>query len=165
MIEIERIIKGLLNNKPLLSGIAIFLVMLYHQPSEGVVKGVYFYPGFVGVDIFMLLSGYGLCFSISKNNTIEFYKRRLLRIFPLLLIMGFIVSFNYADYNVWDYVCNMTSLYYYRLGGDVYEWYLAALILFYLAFPLLYCSIDRLTRISIGSSVVLVVGGISCNME
>ena len=131
-------IELIFNNKILFSGIAILLVMLYHQPPDGLIKGIYFYPGIVGVDIFLLFSGFGLCYSINKNNLLHFYKRRIVRILPMLLLMGFFVSFHFKGYSAWDFICNMTSLFYYRLGGDVYEWYLASLLLFYLLFPMLY---------------------------
>lgn len=124
-------IELIFNNKTLFSGLAILMVMFYHQPSDGLVKGIYFYPGFVGVDIFLLFSGLGLCYSIKKYNLLQFYKRRIVRILPMLLLMGLFVSFHFKGYSVWDFICNMTSLSYYRLGGDVYEWYLASLFLFY----------------------------------
>lgn len=131
-------IERIFSNKIILSGIAILMVMLYHQPPEGLISGIYFYPAFAGVDIFLLLSGFGLCYSFNKYDLLQFYRRRLVRILPMLLLLGFLVSFNYAGYKVWDYFCNMTTLYYYHLGGDIYEWYLASLLLFYLIFPLLY---------------------------
>lgn len=132
------LIDRIFSNKVLFSGIGIFLVMLYHQPVDGVVSGLYFYPGFVGVDIFLFFSGYSLCYSYNKNSLRAFYKRRFVRVIPMLMVLGFLVSFNYVGYTFWDFICNMTSLYYYRLGGDVYEWYLAALLVFYIAFPLVY---------------------------
>lgn len=140
--KLKRIIENIFSNKILFSGIGIILVMLYHQPADGIISGLYFYPGFVGVDIFLFFSGYSLCYSYKKNSLTQFYKRRIVRVFPLMMVLGFLVSFNYTGYTLWDYVCNMTSLFYYRLGGDVYEWYLAALLLFYLAFPLIYLLCD-----------------------
>ncbi len=140
-------IERIFSNKVILFGIAILMVMLYHQPPEGLISGIYFYLGFAGVDIFLLFSGFGLCYSFNKYNLLLFYKRRLVRVFPMLLLLGFFVSFNYTGYTVWDYICNMTTLYYYHLGGDIYEWYLASLLLFYLIFPLLYkCSSKILKR-------------------
>lgn len=136
-------IELIFKNKTLFSGVAILMVMLYHQPPEGLVKGIYFYPGFAGVDIFLLFSGLGLCYSINKYSVLQFYKRRLVRILPMLILLGFCVSFNYSDYSVWDFFCNMTSLSYYKLGGDIYEWYLASLFWFYLLFPLLYACTSR----------------------
>ena len=131
-------IELIFNNKILFSGIAILMVLFYHQPPDGIIRDIYFYPGFVGVDIFLLFSGFGLCYSIKKYSLLQFYKRRIVRILPMLLLMGFFVSFHFKGYSVWDFICNMTSLSYYRLGGNVYEWYLASLLLFYLFFPMLY---------------------------
>ena len=75
----KRIIDTILSNKVLFSGIAIFIILLYHQPMSGAIKGIYFYPGFSGVDIFLFFSGYGLCYSMNKNSLGEFYKRRFFR--------------------------------------------------------------------------------------
>lgn len=129
----------ILKNKTILSGLAILIVCLYHQPAEGLVKGIYFYPGFSGVDIFLFFSGLGLCYSINKNSLGEFYKRRFVRILPLYILLGLFVGLlHYRDYSLWDYICNITSLSYYGFGGHQYEWYLSALIVFYLVFPLFY---------------------------
>lgn len=50
--------------------------------------------GFVGVDIFFVISGYVIALSLSKhqyksklNFILEFYKRRIIRIMPALLVM------------------------------------------------------------------------------
>lgn len=140
----KRIIDTILSNKVLFSGIAIFIILLYHQPMSGVIKGIYFYPGFSGVDIFLFFSGYGLCYSLNKNSLSEFYKRRFLRILPLYMLLGLIVGLlHFKEYNIWDYVCNMTSLSYWGLGGNEFEWYLSSLFIFYLAFPFLYWAIVK----------------------
>ena len=65
-------------------GFAILLVLLYH------LKIPYFSWGFVGVDIFFVLSGY-LMMAIYPNladtkETLRFYRSRWLRIFPALSI-------------------------------------------------------------------------------
>ena len=45
--------------------------------------------GFAGVEIFMMVSGFGLFFSLEKDASLKhFYKKRLLRIFPTYYILG-----------------------------------------------------------------------------
>jgi len=122
---------------------------------SGLIKGIYFYPGFSGVDIFLFFSGYGLCYSINKNGVGEFYKRRFFRILPLYMLLGLFVGLlHYQDYSLWDYICNMTSLSYWGLGGNEFDWYLSSLIVFYLAFPALYWAISKMPNKTIWGGVL-----------
>ena len=133
----------ILGNKVLFSGIAIFMILLYHQPDGGAIKGIYFYPGFMGVDIFLFFSGFGLCYSLNKKSIKEFYKRRFVRILPLYIVLGLFAGIlHYQDYSIWDYFCNISSLSYWGLGGNKFEWYLSSLFILYLAFPLIYWMIS-----------------------
>lgn len=134
----------ILSNKVLFSGIAIFIILLYHQPDCGVLKGLYFYPGFSGVDIFLFFSGLGLCFSLHKYSVKEFYKRRFIRILPLYMFLGLVAGLlHYKEYSLWDYFCNITSLSYWGAGGNEFEWYLSSLFVLYLLFPVLYELINK----------------------
>jgi peptidoglycan/LPS O-acetylase OafA/YrhL len=82
-----------------LRAIAVFFVMIYHG-SYGILKG-----GWIGVDIFFVLSGY-LITSILKNEYIItgkinlklFYVRRLLRLLPALVICIILCNL------VWNYI-------------------------------------------------------------
>lgn len=70
-----------------LRGIAVLAVLLFHAGIAG------FSGGFVGVDIFFVISGY-LITSILRNDIenrkfslVSFYDRRIRRIFPALLVV------------------------------------------------------------------------------
>lgn len=130
-----------------LCGVAIILVILYHfaytHPCPFFKYFSIFNYGYIGVDIFLFFSAYGLCFSLNNNNSLKkFYMRRILRIVPLLFLYLSIRTVYYAhnheDFSFWDFFCSITTLSYYRLGGVIFEWYLNALLLLYLLFPLLY---------------------------
>ena len=142
-------------------GVAIFLVVLYHSGIK------LFYIGFIGVDIFLFLSGYRLCGSYERQKTLGvFYKKRLLRILPLFSVLAIchsIINFIKNDCSFFDFVCNITTLSYYNLGGHIFDWYLCALVLFYFAFPILYylvkkCPIGVLAATLTGSLVLLTLG-------
>ena len=70
-----------------LRALAVVPVVLYHIGVPG------FAGGFVGVDIFFVISGYLICGMIDtdlRNGTFslgDFYKRRVLRILPALFVM------------------------------------------------------------------------------
>ena len=83
-----------------LRGLAVFLVVVYHTFPK-LLPG-----GFIGVDVFFVISGYLITsiifFSLNNNNfsLIDFYARRIRRLFPALaivllvgLVFGWLVLF------------------------------------------------------------------------
>lgn len=64
-----------------LKALAIVMIILYHIGIPGFLEG-----GFIGVDIFLVISGYLICRSLNKQSIIKFYKKRFLRIGPPLFI-------------------------------------------------------------------------------
>jgi peptidoglycan/LPS O-acetylase OafA/YrhL len=75
-----------------LRALAVLPVLLYHAGVPG------FPGGFVGVDIFFVISGYLICGMIDgdiRNGSFslsKFYKRRILRILPALFVMFLVTS-------------------------------------------------------------------------
>jgi peptidoglycan/LPS O-acetylase OafA/YrhL len=75
-----------------LRALAVIPVLLYHAGIPG------FPGGFVGVDIFFVISGYLICGMIDGDirsgsfSLSNFYKRRILRILPALLVMFLVTS-------------------------------------------------------------------------
>lgn len=134
---IQNSFKQLFINRTEVMGIAMLMVLFYHFQS------IWFYPGFLGVDIFLFLSGYGLSRSYEQNSLSTFYKKRMMRILPLYILMGFGMSLIYyisysKPLSFWDVFCNISSLNYWGLGGEVPEWYLSFLLILYLTFPMVY---------------------------
>ena len=76
-----------------LRGISIFLVFLFHLNQE------YFSYGFLGVDIFFVISGFVITKTIYENllkkdfDLKKFYAARFLRLFPSLFVMVVTVCF------------------------------------------------------------------------
>lgn len=131
-------IEYLFSNKKLFSGVAIIMVLLYHCNWSFSLLKIITYPGYLGVDIFFLFTGYGLCYSIAKHDTKSFLKRRILRIGPLFILMAVVVSYLRGTDNLIEWICNISTLSYYGLGGKFVDWYLSSLFLFYLSFPFVY---------------------------
>lgn len=96
----------------------------------------------VGVECFLFLSGVGLCFSMIKDsNALHFYKKRVSRVVIPYLVWGTIF------WMALDLVAKGKSISYYLLDlslisfwtkGNCLLWYIAFILLLYLAFPLIY---------------------------
>lgn len=96
-----------------------------------------------GVNLFFLLSTYGLCFSLSNNTIRTFYRRRIVRIYPLYVLFLAIIYLSKSQdlYSIGGgIILNITgfSLFF---DNIVHAWYIPATILLYLIFPLLYRAI------------------------
>lgn len=115
-------------NRTYLMGIAMLLVILYHC---GVFPFRYF--GYWGVDIFLFLSGFGICFSLSKNDSmLRFYLKRIQRIMPAAIVCG-IVFFEIGC------VHGVKSLAPFGLN----LWYIRTILFFYLMSPLIYLVVKK----------------------
>ena len=133
-------LQGIKDNRAYLMGIAMIFVIIYHAFCW-VYNPIGMYNiGYLGVDIFLFLSGFGLCFSYENNSIKTFYKNRLTRIYPLYAISVFIAYI--LCYNKWEFstfLANLTTLgYYIDSGTNRFDWYINALITLYVCFPLLY---------------------------
>ena len=90
-----------------LRALAVLLVFLFHINKE------FFGFGYIGVDIFFVISGYVITQSLiqkkytnNKISFLEFYTKRILRLFPSLLLMVviffilYLILFNYGDFEL-----------------------------------------------------------------
>lgn len=123
-------------NRTILMCIAILAVVFYHLALRGIPIGR-LNIGYAGVDIFMLLSGYGIGKSLMKNSVGQFYKNRIIRILPLWFLMilfnSLIRMFNTREdilLTVNKFICDFSTLSFYTNPNSLPEWYLATLILF-----------------------------------
>ena len=89
----------------LLMGFAILIIVIYHFCNKGgttlIDKGIraLFSQGYVGVDIFMVVSGLGLTYSCLKRfNLKEYYIKRWVRIFPFFT---FITKIKFGKVIIW----------------------------------------------------------------
>lgn len=116
----------------------------------------YFDLGQIGVGLFMIISGYSLTASSEHISAKEFYKKRLLRIFPqfyisyiicmiLLIACGNNLNFNVPSQNFiftligFDGYLNYKIPTFYITG----EWFLGAIISLYAIFPIIRICIYR----------------------
>ncbi len=135
-----------------LMGLAILWVVFFHSqiPTDllplskintavSFVKGI----GYGGVDIFMLVSGMGLYNSLMKNNPADFIKHRIKRIAPtwwLYLIICIVLGalFFEIHYTFSEALGFATFTGYWLDMKNQGNWYIYAIMFFYLISPVLY---------------------------
>lgn len=136
-------------------GLSILWIFMYHltlfNPFPIAFNFSYIEPfmylfrtGFIGVDIFLFLSAYGLCCSYNKNNLKIFYRNRIQRIYPLyfIFLMLFyilmIVLGNDSFKDLRIYLLQCTGLSVLNVIKFDIEWFTPSIILLYIIFPALY---------------------------
>lgn len=137
----------------LLLGIATLLVTFYHCDmmnineviNIGIVANV---MGFIkklgnyGVDVFLVLSGIGLFFSISKNKLSIFYKNRFIRIIPefvIITVVYAIITKTMTAVEVFETLFFISFF----IKGDRDIWFMPFIMVLYLLFPLIYKIIKK----------------------
>lgn len=136
------------DNRTYFMGWAIIIIMMYHiiHFYEEMGYGKFlpyhvFNNGWIGVDIFFLLSAFGLSASFEKNSILTFYKNRLKRLFPIYLLFLAFLFLLFFRTTISDFalmvIYNCTG---YSLIDSTYyaEWYTPSLIILYAAFPVFY---------------------------
>lgn len=133
----ETILNAIIANRSFLMGVAMIMVIVYH-----IFCWVYnpigpLNIGYVGVDIFLFLSGLGLSCSYEKNSITQFYKNRIKRIYPIYIIsvLTTYLIFN-SNWSNFDLFANIVTIGLYTKGGVYrYDWYLESLFTLYILFP------------------------------
>lgn len=117
--------KKILNNIQFLRGISVILVFFYHLNLK------YFDYGFLGVDIFFVISGFVITSIIYKEIEItnkfdfyNFYTRRFKRIYPVLLFILTISLFLVIFFQPLDLFLDNLKIYFLSLLGVSNFYYL-----------------------------------------
>lgn len=129
----------------LLYAIAIMWIVLFHSGFKFSSEALTWIQtkGDCGVDIFFFLSGISLYFSYTKNRNVkQFYSNRFWKILPVYYLI-YIGIFLYDTISTGDTFLNfflkMTMIDYFRKGSaSTVPWFLVAIIIVYLLYPLLY---------------------------
>lgn len=123
-------------NRQILMGLSIFMIMIFHCriPLCRFCN--------IGVEFFLLLSSMGLYYSYKKNNNIkDFYKRRLLRIIPVYLLVAIPLFFVCTDYNIAKTIYYTLGMYIFE--GKRYLWFINLILICYALFPLCFISVQK----------------------
>ena len=125
-------------------GAAMMWIMFFHSPYYDGGEAVQFLHriGFYGVDIFLLVSGLGLYYSMRKSkNVLDYYRKRAVRILPAYLIVTICwYLFFKTQVAPADKILSILGVNYFRgtLYGrpEYFDWFIPTLIVFYLLLPL-----------------------------
>lgn len=148
-----------------LMGIAILMIMLCHNSlsfSNQIDTVNNLLRNFlqIGVDIFILLSGFGCFFSMKKSKSVKvFYIKRLKKIIPTYIFIVFIYAiFNcvFLDVSLKEYV-EKYSLITFWTKGTLAEWFIAAIIVLYALFPIFYYLIESHIKIYVSIMILIIV--------
>lgn len=146
-----------------LMALAIMFVVVYHYKCW--IGGFPWYIGsilkfgYIGVDIFFFLSGFGLACSFQKNNIRQFYKNRVIKILPCYLLYGVILLLNIAFqggmFTWFDVLYKFSTLEYtFRHGGI--DWFMSAIIQLYLLFPLFFLFVQKFRLVATMATFIIV---------
>ena len=132
-------------SRGILMGVATLIVAFFHCYSYNFYKvmpteflgSIFMFlrkMGNIGVDIFLFLSAIGLFFSFSKNSNLkDFYKKRVLRIVPSILIVA-TVYYLYKKVSISAFIKNVLLVSFY-INGNRDFWYFSLVILLLFDFP------------------------------
>lgn len=104
-------------NRNYLMGVAMLLVIVFHffcWVTNPIGK---LNIGFIGVDIFLFLSGFGLSYSFEKNGLLDFYKRRIIRIYPTYFL-AVTLTYIFVKWSSIQLINNYITIGFYINGGD-----------------------------------------------
>jgi len=126
-----------------LMGLAALFILYFHThaciwvgiwgmgTSEAFLKRILFF----GVDIFMLLSGLGVVFSLRKNTLKQYFVNRVLRVYPPVIMMALLIKFH--DKWTWlEFVKKASGEAFFEYMYS-FLWFFTAILLVYFVAPLI----------------------------
>lgn len=148
-------------------GFCAIWIVLHHMINLHAIPGFSYIPfvypfirmGSAGVDVFLFLSGYCLCLSYTKDpNIAHFYKKRAVRLIIPYLIAAVpyylwrnctIGALDNGSFNYNGFIQDIIGLSFWTKGMKN-TWFVEAIIIFYILFPILYKICSKKKWIAIG---------------
>lgn len=140
----------------MIMGIAAISIIFFHFSNECKVANLHYYPwnefilNFIsssGVDIFLILSGYGLYYSFKKNNNVkEFYKKRFIKIlipYIIFCLPAIIIRYIFMEGGNLTHVFNNFFFVTLFTEGQTWFWYILLILICYAVFPQIYNFIEK----------------------
>lgn len=149
--------------------ISLMLIIIHHESSflyhE---KFELFYPylGRFGLALFTFISGYSLYINNAQISSVKaFYKKRLLRIYPLYLL-ALLSYFIISNFQLWQkftvsslvvHILGLQMLIYPYIQPDGLLWYIGMIFIFYMVYPLLITKSKIPRRLICNAGIILVL--------
>ena len=134
MFELKKILKY----RNTIMGIACIMIMVFHSNLPAINLVFFKRYLYIGVDIFLFVSGIGIVQSLSKDSDIKaFYKRRFQRIIPysvpLIITLGFLLFLYDKDFSVIDFYNHSFLISNLVPTGNYFAflWYLPTILIYY----------------------------------
>lgn len=121
-------------------GCAMLVIMLFHQEffRGNLLVDAFHLCGFWGVDIFLLISGFGLAHSLRKHSITTYYRNRFVRLLPSCVLVGSaklaLSHLGFTELTSNNVLLQVTSL---------YMWYIFAIVIYYLLAPFIFRALNR----------------------
>ena len=158
-----------------LKGLGILTVVFAHFTYMKVNNWEFLYPlstiAGVGVDLFLLMSGFGLTVGMMKKpmGVLDFYKKRVIKIFIpfwIALIIMFIADFIFLDKNYGFMYMLKSALGFFPTAdgfADVNSpfWYITWMMMFYILFPLFFIKKAPWITAILLAVVASIIGGLN----
>ena len=139
---IEFNLKKFSEKRTQIMGIAMLFVVFFHSSLEfSSVPPIHFikHIGDIGVDCFLMVSGMGIYFSLSKDgNTLRYLNRRINRILPAYFIVNglwFFLMNLLLGHSISNFFMDISSLNFW-INGNLTTWYLSSLLFLQILTPL-----------------------------
>lgn len=132
-----------------LMGLAALMIYIFHQWEHQWVHVTYGHEtldfffnfaqriAFSGVDIFFFLSGIGLIYAIEKHSLLEFYVRRLERVY-LPFLLSALVRAAVLGWGLIELARKILFIDFLFVSVNSILWFVPAIVFFYLFFPAFY---------------------------
>ena len=141
-----------------LMGCAMIAIMLFHEyfiPQYPITHFFRLY-GHWGVELFLLLSGFGIVHSLKKNSTKQYYINRAKRLVPTCILAGLckllLDRLGFIEIKTQNVLMLVTNL---------YLWFIYAIVVYYTIAPLIY---HFLKRYSVATLCVICVLSVLCRL-
>lgn len=124
-------------NRTIIMGCAMIAIMLFHQSFiyGSIIFDIFHIFGHWGVDIFLLISGFGIVNSLQKNSVKQYYKNRANRLLPACLFVGIcktiLMQIGFVNFEVYNNN-------YFLISTNLALWYIYAIIIYYTLAPIIY---------------------------
>ena len=154
--------KLITSERTCLMGCAMIAIILFHQPffSHNPVVDFFHLYGFWGVEVFLLLSGFGIVRSLQRNSLRQYYLNRARRLLPACLFVGVIKLLLTHSGLDGSWTRNPFLL---VTGLDL--WFIYAIVVYYALAPLIYACLKRHGLATLLTICVLTIAGTHMHLD